>query len=107
MVVFNAANAVATPFLFSMMRRYAPNLTHTSVGIICVVSVLNVAFAIALLRWRRWGFYGFLGTTLVAFAVNLRIGLSLGHVANGLIGIVILVVLLNLGGENKAWRQLK
>lgn len=106
-VIFSAINVITTPFLFNFAKRSAPGLTHAGVVLICVLSLLNVMFAVALLRWKRWGFYGFLANSIAALVINLSIGLGLGSSTIGLFGVVILAILLNLGGNQRAWRHLK
>ncbi len=68
-----------------------PLWTLTFYPILAIVNVL--AFA-ALYRWRKWGFYVLLSSSLAAFSVNLAVlGIRLEFVA-GLFGIVILYLLL-------------
>ena len=50
-------------------------------------------FALAVWRWKKWGVYGFLGTTVVAMICNVAMGVALMTIALGLIGAVILVAL--------------
>ena len=68
------------------------------------LGVANVVFAIALLRWKRWGFYGFAATTVAAFCVNITIGLNPLLAATVLIAPALLYALLMVGGDQSAWR---
>ena len=65
-----------------------------STPIVAICSILNIIFAIAILKWRRWGVYGFGGTTIVAFVINLAIGFPIWITLMGLVGIIVLVILL-------------
>lgn len=70
------------------------------------LGIFNIICASALLNWKKWGFYGFLGTSVAAFIVNLSIGVGLPSSLSGFLGIAILYGLLNIGGENRAWPRL-
>ena len=75
--------------------------------LLAFVGILNVIFAIALLRWKRWGFFGCVATSVLAFVVNVGTGLGIGHSLLGLAGLAILFGALQIGGENKGWTQLE
>ena len=68
--------------------------------------IANVACAIALFKWRKAGFYGFIGTSAVAFVVNLSIGLGIVPSLLGLGGVGMLYGVLQIGNEQSGWRQL-
>jgi hypothetical protein len=72
-----------------------------SIGIL----LFNIVCAIALLNWKKWGFYGFLGSTVASFVINLALGVPIAQSIGGFIGVAILYGLLNLG-EEKAWPRL-
>ena len=97
MLIANTATAISTPLMLSTIRQTAPNVSTRSVAIIVTAAIANIVFAIALFKWRRWGFYGFIATAIVALITNLSIGL----------GIPLLYWVMNMGGANKAWPHLK
>ncbi|MEM8809372.1 MAG: hypothetical protein AAGF01_25400 [Cyanobacteria bacterium P01_G01_bin.38] len=72
-----------------------------------LMSVFNVVCAIALMRWQKWGFYGFIASSVAAFVMNLAVGVNIAQAALGLIGLGILYGVLNIGGENRAWPRLE
>ena len=83
---------------------------HASPAVIAILefcAVANIVFAIALFRWQRWGFYGFVATTLLAVATNLIAGLAIAVSLLGLLRIGLLYWVLSMGGPNKAWNHLK
>ena len=67
---------------------------------------MNLVFAIALLRWKEWGFWGFVATSVVIFFVNLSFGFSLGRALLGLLGVANLYGVLHIGKERQGWSQL-
>jgi hypothetical protein len=72
-----------------------------------VLSALNLVFAVALLQWKKWGFYGCCAVAVLAFIVNLSAGLGVGPSLLGLVGIAALYGVLHIGGDRKAWPQLE
>ena len=102
-VVVNSLLAVAAPFLGGMA---GSGLTPFLIGFIIVGSILNIVWAVALFKWYRWGFYGFLATTIIGVIVNVATGTPLAQSTSGLLGVSILYWMLQLGNP-KAWEQLK
>ena len=74
--------------------------------VLSLVGIANVACAIALFKWKKAGFYGFIGTSAVAFIVNLSIGLGIAPSLFGLGGVGNLYGILQIGKEQAGWRQL-
>ncbi len=74
--------------------------------LLSAVGIANVACAIALFKWKKVGFYGFIGTSAVAFFINISIGLGIGPSSIGLVGIGLLYGVLQIGNEHAGWRQL-
>ncbi|MGH3755135.1 MAG: hypothetical protein ACRDRP_21075 [Pseudonocardiaceae bacterium] len=69
------------------------------------LTAANVVCAIALFQWRKWGFYGFVATSVVGLVVNLAIGLNPVQALLGLVGIAILYGVLQIGGTGRAGRS--
>jgi hypothetical protein len=72
--------------------------------------IANVAFAFALFRWKRWGFFGLVGAALLGLIVNLSVlhrGTALIGIAGVVLGLAILYWVLHMGTENKGWTQLE
>ena len=104
-----AVNSLATLFYVLAHDAIARNLPSGADWAVTVDTLLlaaNVVFAIALFRWRRWGFLGLVATSLFAFVINLSVGLNLGQTLVGLLGPVVLFGVLQIGGERKGWTQL-
>lgn len=59
-----------------------------------ILAIVNACTLVALYRWRKWGFYVLLTSSLVAFTMNVAIlGLKFEFIA-GLLGIVLIYILL-------------
>lgn len=107
MLIANIVTAISTPLMISTIRQAAPNVSPGSVVIVVFAAIANIMFAIALFKWKRWGFYGFIATAVVALITNLSIGFGVRQSIVGLIGIPLLYWVMNIGGANKAWPHLK
>lgn len=116
LMVVNGLFAVS--FLFagkSILHQAAPTAgTAASAAVYApgILSAINVGLAVAVFQYKKWGFWGFIGVAVSAFAVNLLLGAgpiaaSLGLVG-GIVGVAILYALLNIGDDStRAWPRLK
>jgi hypothetical protein len=107
MIIANAATVFMTPLSIPSMRQAGLDPSPIGIGVIVLCGIANIIFAIALFRWMKWGFYGFVATSAVALVTNLMMGLSIAASLFGLVGIALLYWVLNMGGENKAWPRLR
>ena len=89
-----------------VIRRTAPNLPGWAFPFMIAAGIFNVLCAVALFRWKKWGFWGFVATTVLAFAINLYHGLTPTASSTGLLGIAILYGVLNVGKDRRGWDQL-
>jgi hypothetical protein len=74
---------------------------------LAAAGLVNVLCAVALLRWKKWGFWGFVASAVAIFIVNLSIGLGPSSVLGGAVGVAVLYGVLQIGKENKGWPQLE
>jgi len=82
-----------------------PGLMMVFMGLFALA---NVLFAVFLLQWKKFGFYGFCLTSISALILKLILGLGLANSIIGLGGIVILYGILQLKkGNNSAWNELE
>lgn len=96
---------IARRFLETSSTNHIPSWAFIVLGF---MGLANVMFATALLKWQRWGFWGFAVTTLAAFVINLQIGISLIQAIFGLIGILVLYAILQIKRDGvSAWRNLE
>ena len=89
------------------LQKQIPGATPLLIGLLYLCAVAEIIFAIALFRWRRWGFYGFAASVVVALLLNLVMGIQLWNDLPGLAAVVVLFILLQLGKENRAWKHLR
>ena len=68
----------------------------------------NVIFTIALFKWKKWGFWGFAAMGVIAFAINLNIGIGLIQCFLGLAGIAVLYGVMQIEKNRvSAWQNLE
>lgn len=98
-VMIVASSAVALYYIFEGLAVFV-------IGAILIIgAIFNVVCVIALLKWKKWGFWGVVASSIVALCLNLYIGLGPESFL-GLIGIAVLYGVLHIGKENKGWPQL-
>jgi hypothetical protein len=84
-----------------------PNAPGWIFMLLGLFAVFNVVCAVALFQWKKWGFWGFCLSSVVAFVVNLSVGLGIATVLFGFVGVALLYAVLQIGNENKGWPQLE
>ena len=107
MLIANGASGLMYLLGSEAIRRSLPNAPGWAFPVLIVFSLFNVVCAVALFQWKRWGFWGFCVSSLVALVVNLSIGLGMGSALAGLVGVILLYGVLQIGTENKGWPQLE
>jgi hypothetical protein len=106
MIVANSASTLVYLVGSEAVRRNTPNMPAWAFPVLIVLGIFNLVCAIALFRWKKWGFWGFVASAVIAFAVNLSIGIAPGFALVGLLGVAILYGVLHIGKEEKGWPQL-
>ena len=74
--------------------------------IVCLIAILN---------WKKWGFYGVIATFILTFVIILTMGIYGSGVMGiygsgvfwGFVHIALLYGLLQIGGDKKGWTQLE
>ena len=105
-IIANALVAFTYLVNTSMITQALPNVSTTLVMVLGIFSLVNVVCAIGLFQWKKWGFWGFCSTSVFSLLINLQIGLGIAQSASGLLAILILYWVLNMGDDNKGWPQL-
>jgi len=105
-IIANSATALIYLFGAAALKRSAPNMPDWAFPVLIVLVLFNLACAIALLHWKKWGFWGLVGSAVVTLGVNLTIGVGLSSAIVGLLGVLLLYGVLHLGKDNKGWPQL-
>ena len=108
LVVMIIANALAT-FMYlvntSVITQALPNVSNTLVIALGLLCLANIVCAIGLLQLKKWGFWGFCTTSMISLLINLQIEFGIQS-AVGLLAILVLYWVLNIGDDNKGWPQL-
>ncbi len=108
MIVASAISALTYLFARGLISEMMPGTGDSPLFILLgFVAILNVIFAIMIFQWKRIGFYGFIVTGVIAFVINLIMGIGVGQSVMGLVGIGILYAILQIEQEGEsAWKQL-
>jgi hypothetical protein len=109
MIVANSLVALIYLFAGDTISKNVPGGMSTgALMILAVLSVLNVVFAVLLFQYKKWGFYGFIGTSAGALIINLSVGSNPGQAILGLAGIAILYGILQIKKDNiTTWEHLE
>lgn len=106
MIIANSLTSLAFLIGSQSVRLKFPQAPPWAFPVLGALGVINLVCAIALLKWKKWGFFGFVASSLIAFAVNLMVGVPIYQALLGIVGFVVLFGLLQIGKENKGWTQL-
>jgi hypothetical protein len=107
MIVLNSATALFYLLGTETMQQAFPTAPRALFFLLALLGVFNLVCAIALFRWKKWGFWAFCGSSVLALLVNLSLGLGIRSTVLGLLGFIILYGVLHIGKENKGWPQLE
>ena len=91
----------------AIKRNSQQHIPDWAFPVLMAVCLFNLVCAIALFRWKKWGFWGLVASAAVALCVNIAIGLGPLAAIGGVIGVLLLYGVLQIGKENKGWSQLE
>ncbi len=108
LILVNSLTAISYLFAGGLIAQNIPGeISRSMMIILALMGIANVIFAVLLFKWRKIGFWGFLLTSIVALAINLNIGMSIGQSLLGLVGIILLYAVLQIKKDQvSAWNQL-
>jgi hypothetical protein len=73
-----------------------------------ILSLINIAFAFALLNWKKWGYYGFFVSSIMMFFTNVNFGMPPSNAIVSFVGISLLFLILQIKKDGKSgWEQLE
>src|SRR3989338_3230910 len=90
MLAGNLFSALAYLFLNSSIASFYPDVPSWIFYIYGFLGFANTVFVIFLFMWKKWPFFAFCGVAVIAFIMNLAIGLGFVTAIIGLLGPVIL-----------------
>ncbi|MDD3641904.1 MAG: hypothetical protein PHQ19_00345 [Candidatus Krumholzibacteria bacterium] len=64
MIVANSLSALVYLFAKNLIMDAAPGAPGWTFPVYAALGIVNVVCAVALARWKKWGFYGFVVTTV-------------------------------------------
>lgn len=108
MIIANAITSVTYLFLDDMITESLPfPIPQSMMLALAAIGTANLIFSVMLFKWKKWAFWGFVGTSLVTFGINISLGLGVTSSLLGLIGVVILFGILQIKkNEVSAWKNL-
>ena len=104
MIIANALSAIVYLTDPDMVQ---PGASEWMFLLLAFVGAFNVVCAIALLQWKKWGFYGFCLMAVIACFINISMGLGIISIIYAPIPVGVLFGMLNIGKEKKAWPRLE
>ncbi len=108
MIVTNSLMTLVYFFANSMFTELMPGSSPGMIYALGVLGIGNVIFGIMLWKWKKLGFYGFIGTSIVAAVLNTMMGIDIGSTILGLVGIGILYAILQIKEkERSAWENME
>ena len=104
MIIANSISAIVYLVDPDMVQ---PGASEWMFLLLAFVGAFNAICAIALLQWKRWGFYGFCVMSVIAGFINVSLGLGIVSLISAPIAVGALYGMLNIGKERKAWPKLE
>jgi hypothetical protein len=106
-IILNALGSLMNLFGGAMIRQNLPDAPGWAFPVLGIDGIFNIVCLIALFQWKKWAFYGSVAAAILAFVVNLAVGLNIVQALLGLVGIAVLYGVLQIGGDKKGWTQLE
>ena len=112
LIIMIVANSI-TSFTYlingeQLLKNSPYHISSYHITLLALLAMANVIFAIMLFRWKKIGFYGFAATSIIAFGINLSIGLGIVPSLLGFTGIIILYAVLQIKKNGRsAWGLLE
>jgi len=86
----------------------AENIPEAMIVLLGILGAANAIFAVMLLKWKKLGFWGIAGLSIIGVIINLSLGLGLGNSLLGLVSLSILYGILQMKqGNATAWENLE
>jgi hypothetical protein len=101
--------AKAETIAFQLVYRTGKGFDMCLIYLIGGLALINALFAVALLQWKKWGFWTICISAVIALIINTAIGLNpVMSIVGGMSGILILWVILQIKKDGiKCWNNLE
>jgi hypothetical protein len=99
MIIANSASALSYIVFAGVIKQNLPSMPSWAFPVFIIAGLFNLTCAIALLKWKKWGFWGFCISAGIILPINLMVGLSPASAIGGILGIAILYGILQIGTE--------
>ncbi len=108
MIIANSFTAILYLFAGDTVSQNFPGgISNTMMILLGIIGIGNIIFSVLLFKWKKIGFWGFIFSSIVALAINLNIGISIGQSLFGLAGIAVLYGVLQIKKDTvTAWDNL-
>jgi hypothetical protein len=106
MMVVGVLGAAVYFFAGNFVAQGNPEITPYLRPLFGVVNLLITAAAYALWKWKKWGFWLFVGIALFGATFNTYLTRSIITFLMAPIGMLIMYGILHIGKENQGWKQL-
>lgn len=106
MLIGNSIGALANLAMSDQIKAQLPSMPDWALPVLALLGAVNIACAIGLFMWKKWGFFGFVVTSVVAGAINIMAGVPPAQTVGGFLGIAILFGVLQIG-QPSGWSQLE
>src|ERR1043166_5618639 len=108
MIVANSAMALLYLLGTGTIKQRMPRIPDWAFPALAVLGIVNVICAVALFRWKMWGFWGVGISAAIAFFVNLTIGVSIiSNIFSLFFSVIVLFGVLHIGKDRSGWPQLE
>jgi hypothetical protein len=67
--------------------------------------LLSLLFIIGVFMWKKWGAYGIIAIYIISIILDIVSG-SYTSIAGSVIGLSVFLMVMNMGGENRAWNYM-
>ena len=102
-IVVNSLITITYLFASDLITNNRSNVSTTMIVLLGILGVANIIFAVMLLQWQKFGFWGFIASSIVVM-----IGIEVGQSVLGLVGVAVLYIILHIKKDNvTAWDNLE
>ena len=106
MIIVCALGAAVYFLAGNFVERGNPEIPAGLRPVFGIINLLMGGCIVALWRWKKWGFWAFVGIGILGGILNTWLSRSIITMIMVPIGILIMYGILHIGKENQGWKQL-